>query len=163
MVFLMCRSPQLRKDVDLSWCWLKEIWGYLPGRAGEATCVEAKQVNSCLVNRKTGCDQQSMAGCLHVLTFWTHITSYFSFSFSQVFMTTFWPMDNRVDDVFHFQLKCLHLGSPGGAAVWRLPLAQGAILETRDRIPRRAPGAWSLPLPLPVSLPLSLSVTIINK
>ena len=32
-------------------------------------------------------------------------------------------------------------GSLGGAAVWRLPLAQGAIPETRDRIPRRAPGA----------------------
>ena len=55
-------------------------------------------------------------------------------------------------------------GSLGGAAVWRLPLDQGAILETRDRIPRRAPRAWSLLLPLPVSLPLSLSlcVTIIN-
>ena len=50
------------------------------------------------------------------------------------------------------------LGSLGGAAVWRLPLAQGAILETRDRIPHRAPGAWSLLLPLPVSLPLSLSL-----
>ena len=47
-------------------------------------------------------------------------------------------------------------GSLGGAAVWRLPLAQGAILETRDRVPRRAPGEWSLLLPLPVSLPLSL-------
>ena len=63
------------------------------------------------------------------------------------------------------------MGSLGGAAVWRLPLAQGAILETQDRVPRRAPGAWSLLLPLPVSLPLSLSlslslslcVTIINK
>ena len=57
------------------------------------------------------------------------------------------------------------VGSLGGAAVWRLPLAQGAILESRDRIPHRAPGAWSLLLPLPVSLPLSLSlsVTIINK
>ena len=59
-------------------------------------------------------------------------------------------------------------GDPlGGAAVWRLPLAQGVILEPRDRdrVPRRAPGAWSLLLPLPVSLPLSLSlcVTIINK
>ena len=41
-------------------------------------------------------------------------------------------------------------GSLGGAAVWRLPLAQGAILEIRDRIPRQAPGAWN-PL-LPVSL-----------
>ena len=30
-------------------------------------------------------------------------------------------------------------GSPSGAAVWRLPSAQGVILETRDRIPRRAP------------------------
>ena len=59
------------------------------------------------------------------------------------------------------------LGSLGGTVVWRLPLAQGAILETRDRIPHRAPGAWSLLLSLPVSLPLSLSlslcVTIINK
>ena len=52
-------------------------------------------------------------------------------------------------------------GSLGGAAVWRLPLAQGAILETRDRIPHRAPGAWSLLMSLPLSL--SLSVTIINK
>ena len=31
------------------------------------------------------------------------------------------------------------VGSLSGAAVWRLPLAQGAILETLDRIPRRAP------------------------
>ena len=51
-------------------------------------------------------------------------------------------------------------GSLGGAAVWCLPLAQGAILETRDRIPHRAPGAWSLLLPLPVSLPLSLSLCL---
>ena len=43
-------------------------------------------------------------------------------------------------------------GSLGGTVVWRLPLAEGAILETQDRIPRRAPGAWSLLLPLPVSL-----------
>ena len=48
--------------------------------------------------------------------------------------------------------------SLGGAAVWRLPLAQGAILETRDQIPRQAPGAWSVLLPLPMSLPLSLSM-----
>ena len=47
-------------------------------------------------------------------------------------------------------------GSLGGAVVWCLSLAQGAILETWDRIPHRAPGAWSLLLPLPVSLPLSL-------
>ena len=58
---------------------------------------------------------------------------------------------------------CEDLGSLGGAAVWRLPLAQGTILETRDRIPRRAPGAWSLLLPLPVSLPLSFSLCDYHK
>ena len=47
-------------------------------------------------------------------------------------------------------------GSLGVAVVWCLSLAQGAILETRDRIPLWAPSAWSLLLPLPVSLPLSL-------
>ena len=51
-------------------------------------------------------------------------------------------------------------GSLGGAAVWRLPLAQGAILETQDQIPRPAPGAWSLLLRLPVSLPVSLSLSL---
>ena len=62
----------------------------------------------------------------------------------------------------HFKIK--PEGSLGGAAVWRLPLAQGAILETWDRIPRRAPGEWSLLLlPLPVSLPLSLSLCDYHK
>ena len=45
-------------------------------------------------------------------------------------------------------LELIQQGSLGGAAVWRLPLAKGAILETRNRIPCRAPGAWSLLLPL---------------
>ena len=54
------------------------------------------------------------------------------------------------------EIKLVARGSLGGAAVWRLPLAQGTILETRDRIPHRAPGAWSLLLPM--SLPLSLSL-----
>ena len=60
-------------------------------------------------------------------------------------------------------LRGMNLGYLGGAAVWRLPLAQGAILETRDRIPRQAPGAWSLLLPLPMSLPLSLCVCDYHK
>ena len=47
-------------------------------------------------------------------------------------------------------------GSLGGTAVWQLPLAQGLILETRDRIPCRATSACSLLFSLPVSLPLSL-------
>ena len=60
-------------------------------------------------------------------------------------------------------IKIPWAGSLGGAAVWRLPLAQGAILETQDRIPHRAPGAWSLLLPLPVSMPLSLSLCAYHK
>ena len=32
---------------------------------------------------------------------------------------------------FYLNKECC-LGSLGGAAVWRLPLAQGVILETRD-------------------------------
>ena len=58
-----------------------------------------------------------------------------------------------------FLFQTMSQGSLGGAAVWRLPLAQGAKLETRDRIPRRPPSAWSLLLPLPVSLPLSLTIS----
>ena len=62
---------------------------------------------------------------------------------------------------------CVESGSLGGASVWRLPLAQGTILETWVRIPCQVPGTWSLLLALLVSLPLSLSlslcVTIIKK
>ena len=61
------------------------------------------------------------------------------------------------------QSKGVLQGSLGGAAVWRLPLAQGTILETQDRVPRRAPGAWSLLPPLPVSLLLCLCVSLMNK
>ena len=61
------------------------------------------------------------------------------------------------------RLKNNTLGSLGGTAVWHLPLAQGVILETQDRIPHRASGAWSLLLPLPVSLPLSLCVCDYHK
>ena len=49
-------------------------------------------------------------------------------------------------------------GSLGGAAVWRLPLARGAILETWDRIPRRAPCMESASPSACVSASLSLSV-----
>ena len=31
-------------------------------------------------------------------------------------------------------------GSLGGSAVWRLPLTEGVILESQDRVPHRAPG-----------------------
>ena len=45
-------------------------------------------------------------------------------------------------------------GRLGGSAVKCLPLAQGVILESWDRVPRQAP-CMELLLPLPVSLPLS--------
>ena len=65
---------------------------------------------------------------------------------------------NRREWKAETRYKPVTQGSLGGAVVWRMPLAQGTILETRDRIPCRAPAAWSLLLPLPVSLPLSLSL-----
>ena len=37
----------------------------------------------------------------------------------------------------------LSRGSLGGSMVWRLPLAQGAGLESRDRVPHQAPGLES--------------------
>ena len=49
-------------------------------------------------------------------------------------------------------------GSLGGAAVWCLPLAQGAILETRDRIPRQAPCMEPASPSACVSASLSLSL-----
>ena len=58
-------------------------------------------------------------------------------------------------------------GSLGGAAFWRLPLAQGAILETWDRIPRWSPcmepASPSAYVSASLFLSLSLCVTIINK
>ena len=53
---------------------------------------------------------------------------------------------------------------PSGIPGWRSGLAlafgPGRDPGDPDRIPRRAPGAWSLLLPLPMSLPLSLSFSL---
>lgn len=54
-------------------------------------------------------------------------------------------------------------GSLGGSAVWRLPLAQGVILESRDRVPRRAPGMEPASPSACVSASLSLSVSIMSE
>ena len=59
----------------------------------------------------------------------------------------------------HF--KTPGLGSLGGAVVWRLPLARGAVLETRDRIPHRA--RCMEPASLSASLSLSLSLCDYHK
>ena len=49
-------------------------------------------------------------------------------------------------------------GSLGGSVVWRLPLAQGLILESQDRVPHRAP-RMEPASPSALSLPLSLCVS----
>ena len=72
-------------------------------------------------------------------------------------------LEISIDKIMIAYQKTTDLGSLGGAAVWRLPLAQGVILETRDRIPHQVPGAWSLLLPLPMSLPLSHSLCAYHK
>ena len=64
-------------------------------------------------------------------------------------------------------MKALHLhvfekkikGRLGGSVVECLPSAQGMILESWDRVPRRAP-ARSLHLPLPISACLCLSLSV---
>ena len=50
----------------------------------------------------------------------------------------------------------------GGSAVWRLPLAQGVILESRDRVPHWAPcmGPASPSACVSASLSLSLSLCL---
>ena len=53
-------------------------------------------------------------------------------------------------------------GQPRWCSGLAPPAARGVILETRDQVPRRVPGAWSLLLSLPVSLPLSLNLSM-NK
>ena len=56
-------------------------------------------------------------------------------------------------------------GSLGGSAVSRLPLARGTILESRDRVPRRAP-CMEPAFPsacVSASLSLSLSLSLMNK
>ena len=59
--------------------------------------------------------------------------------------------------------ECDSWGSLGGLVVWRLPLAQGAILGSRDGVPRRAPGMEPASPSAYVSASLSLSLYIINK
>ena len=45
----------------------------------------------------------------------------------------------KIINIYALNVGAIKKGSLGGAAVWRLPLAQGMILETRDRVPHRAP------------------------
>ena len=58
---------------------------------------------------------------------------------------------------------CQSGGSLGGSVIWRLPLAQGAILESRDRVPHQAPGMEPASPSSCVSASLSLSMSITNK
>ena len=53
--------------------------------------------------------------------------------------------------------KILKGGSLGWSVVWRLPLAQGVILESRDRVPCRAPSVEPASPSACVSVSLSVS------
>ena len=55
------------------------------------------------------------------------------------------------------------LESLGGSAVWRLPLAQGVILESWDQVPQQAPCMEPASPSACVSASLSLSVSLMNK
>ena len=64
---------------------------------------------------------------------------------------------NHIQNLIHLSLKiCPPWGSLGGSAVWCLPLAQGAILESWDRVPRWAPATGPASPSACVSAPLSL-------
>ena len=52
-------------------------------------------------------------------------------------------------------------GSLGGSAVWRLPSAQGVILESRDRILHQAPCTG--PASPSACVSASLSLSLMNK
>ena len=58
-----------------------------------------------------------------------------------------------------------HLGQPGWLSGLAPPSAQGVILETRDRVPRRAPcmEPASPSACVSASLSLSLSLSLMNK
>ena len=60
---------------------------------------------------------------------------------------------------FYSSFKNGTLGGLGGSAVWSLPLAQGAILESWDQVPRRAPGMEPVSPSACVSASLCLSVS----
>ena len=48
------------------------------------------------------------------------------------------PCCRSTEDAAHTSKWCVE-GSLGGSAVWRLPLSQGAILQSWDRVPHWAP------------------------
>ena len=71
--------------------------------------------------------------------------------------------DNKVQE--SWRLKYKSTGSPGGSVVWRLPLAQGVILEAQDQVPHQAPCVEpaSPSACVSASLFLSLPVSLMNK
>ena len=68
-----------------------------------------------------------------------------------------WKVPERKElakETHEIEFKQLGSGQPRWPSGLALPLAQGVILETWDRVPRWAPCVEPASLPLPVSLPL---------
>ena len=63
-----------------------------------------------------------------------------------------------IDKETKINFKRKYLGCLGGSVIERLPLAQVVILETRDRVPHRAPCMEPASPSACVSLPLSVCV-----
>ena len=70
----------------------------------------------------------------------------------------------RKENIYRNHKKFQTLGgSLGGSAVLRLPLAQGIILESWDRVPHQAPCMEDASPSACVSAFLSLSLSLMNK
>ena len=63
----------------------------------------------------------------------------------------------------HHSSRCEGRGSLGGSAVWRLPSAQGVILESQDQVPHRAPCMEPASRSACVSASLSLARSVSHE
>ena len=123
---------------------------------------------------------QDVPGCImwlliHLYSVWVQWHAAFkplfcSWGFLQLLTEKFWFLSGRENKHpslwsvnYCWAFKKYRPGSLGGSVVSHLPLAQGAILESQDRGPRRAPGIETASPSACVSTSLSLSLSIINK
>ena len=75
-------------------------------------------------------------------------------------LVTYWSYACYLQDPI---IKFSRVGQPGWLSGLALPLAEGVILETQDRVPCWASSIEPVSPSACVSLPLSLSVSLMNK